>query len=70
MTLSAALDAGLAFGLVVVFFGFIYPGWMNGFTWWGTEVYKEVSSFVFLFSILFLALHIYTLNIEIYTKLL
>ena len=43
MTLSAALDSGLAFALVVVFFGFIYPGWMKGFSWWGTEVYKQVS---------------------------
>ncbi|TVY93592.1 Glutathione transporter [Lachnellula willkommii] len=41
MTLSAALDSGLAFGLVVVFFGFVYPGWMDGFSWWGTEVYKR-----------------------------
>ncbi|KAK3687355.1 OPT oligopeptide transporter protein-domain-containing protein [Podospora appendiculata] len=41
MTLSAALDSGLAFGIVVVFFGFIYPGWMKGFSWWGTEVYKQ-----------------------------
>ncbi|KAF7894265.1 hypothetical protein EAF00_007779 [Botryotinia globosa] len=41
MTLSAALDSGLAFGLVVVFFGFIYPGWMDNFKWWGTEVYKN-----------------------------
>ncbi|KAK3390246.1 OPT oligopeptide transporter protein-domain-containing protein [Podospora didyma] len=41
MTLSAALDSGLAFGIVVVFFGFLYPGWMNGFSWWGTEVYKR-----------------------------
>ncbi|KAK7420050.1 hypothetical protein QQZ08_010578 [Neonectria magnoliae] len=41
MTLSAALDSGLAFGIVVVFFGFIYPGWMDGFKWWGTEVYKQ-----------------------------
>ncbi|KAK3319345.1 OPT oligopeptide transporter protein-domain-containing protein [Apodospora peruviana] len=41
MTLSAALDSGLAFGIVVVFFGFIYPGWMKGFSWWGTEVYKR-----------------------------
>ncbi|KAL7270071.1 hypothetical protein RUND412_007233 [Rhizina undulata] len=41
MTLSAALDAGLAFGLVVVFFAFVYPGWMEGFTWWGTEIYKQ-----------------------------
>jgi len=41
MTLSAALDSGLAFGLVVVFFGFVYPGWMEGFKWWGTEIYKQ-----------------------------
>jgi len=40
MTMSTALDSGLAFALVVVFFGFIYPGWMDGFRWWGTEVYK------------------------------
>lgn len=44
MTLSAALDSGLAFALVVVFFGFVYPGWMDNFRWWGTEVYKQVSS--------------------------
>ncbi|KAK3307487.1 OPT oligopeptide transporter protein-domain-containing protein [Chaetomium strumarium] len=41
MTLSAALDSGLAFGIVVVFFGFVYPGLMKGFSWWGTEVYKR-----------------------------
>ncbi|EOO03120.1 putative sexual differentiation process protein isp4 protein [Phaeoacremonium minimum UCRPA7] len=41
MTLSAALDSGLAFGIVVVFFGFIYPGAMKNFSWWGTEVYKQ-----------------------------
>lgn len=41
MTLSAALDSGLAFGIVVVFFGFIYPGYMKNFKWWGTEVYKQ-----------------------------
>lgn len=41
MTLSAALDSGLAVGIVVVFFGFLYPGWMDGFAWWGTEVYKR-----------------------------
>ncbi|ESZ93364.1 hypothetical protein SBOR_6241 [Sclerotinia borealis F-4128] len=41
MTLSAALDSGLAFGLVVVFFGFVYPGWMENFKWWGTEIYKQ-----------------------------
>lgn len=43
MMLSAALDSGLAFGVVVIFFGIIYPGWMSGFKWWGTEVYKQVS---------------------------
>lgn len=42
MTMSAALDSGLAFSLVVIFFGIIYPGWMNNFKWWGTEVYKQV----------------------------
>lgn len=41
MTLSAALDSGLAFGIVVVFFGFVYPGVVKGFSWWGTEVYKQ-----------------------------
>ncbi|KAL8996998.1 MAG: hypothetical protein Q9188_006433 [Gyalolechia gomerana] len=42
MTLSAALDSGLAIGVVVIFFGVLFPGWMKGFTWWGTEVYKQV----------------------------
>tara|TARA_R110002003_G_scaffold44_15_gene3370 strand:- start:10750 stop:12186 length:1437 start_codon:yes stop_codon:yes gene_type:complete len=42
MMLSAALDSGLAFGVVVIFFGIVYPGWMSGFKWWGTEVYKQV----------------------------
>ncbi|KAK2596754.1 hypothetical protein QQS21_006149 [Conoideocrella luteorostrata] len=41
MILSAALDSGLAFGIVVVFFGFLYPGWIKNFKWWGTEVYKQ-----------------------------
>jgi OPT family small oligopeptide transporter len=41
VTLSAALDSGLAVGVVVVFFGVLYPGWMGGFSWWGTEVYKQ-----------------------------
>ncbi|KAH6632679.1 OPT oligopeptide transporter protein-domain-containing protein [Chaetomium tenue] len=41
MTMSAALDSGLAFGIVVVFFGFVYPGVVRGFSWWGTEVYKR-----------------------------
>ncbi|KAI0132124.1 sexual differentiation process protein isp4 [Xylariales sp. AK1849] len=40
MTLSASLDSGLAVGIVVVFFGFVFPGWMDGFSWWGTEIYK------------------------------
>ena len=40
MTLSAALDSGLAFAVLIVFFGVVYPGWMEGFRWWGTEVYK------------------------------
>ncbi|KAL8987331.1 MAG: hypothetical protein Q9177_003445 [Variospora cf. flavescens] len=43
MTLSAALDSGLAIGVVVVFFGFVFPGLMKGFSWWGTEVYKQVK---------------------------
>ena len=43
MTLSAALDSGLAFALLVVFFGFVYPGVTKNFHWWGTEVYKQVS---------------------------
>lgn len=43
MTMSAALDAGLAFSLVSIFFALIYPGWMDGFKWWGTEIYKQVS---------------------------
>ncbi|CAN9190508.1 unnamed protein product [Alternaria alternata] len=41
MMLSAALDSGLAFGVVVIFFGIVYPGWMSNFKWWGTEVYKQ-----------------------------
>ncbi|KAF2398273.1 OPT-domain-containing protein [Trichodelitschia bisporula] len=41
MTLSAALDSGLAVGVVLVFFGVVFPGWMDGFKWWGTEVYKQ-----------------------------
>ncbi|KIW08125.1 OPT family small oligopeptide transporter [Verruconis gallopava] len=41
MTLSAALDSGLAVGVVVVFFGIVWPGWMDGFSWWGTEIYKQ-----------------------------
>jgi len=44
MTLSAALDSGLAVGVVVVFFGIVWPewSWMENFKWWGTEVYKQV----------------------------
>ncbi|KAI5783978.1 OPT oligopeptide transporter protein-domain-containing protein [Pyronema domesticum] len=43
MTLSAALDASLAFGVVVVFFGVVYPDWewVGGLRWWGTEVFKQ-----------------------------
>lgn len=40
MTLSAGLDSGLAFGVLLVFFGVVYPGWMAGWRWWGTEVFK------------------------------
>ena len=49
MTLSAALDSGIAFGVLVVFFVFIYPGWMSGFKWWGTEIYKQASRNFHLF---------------------
>ena len=45
MTLSAALDSGLAFGLLAVFFVFVFPGITKGFHWWGTEVYKQVRRF-------------------------
>ena len=48
MTLSAALDSGLAVGVVVIFFGIVFPGWMSGFKWWGTEVYKQVSPSMFV----------------------
>ena len=41
MTLSAALDAALASGIVVVFFAFIYSGLTENFHWWGTEVFKQ-----------------------------
>ncbi|KAL9098443.1 MAG: hypothetical protein Q9163_005895 [Psora crenata] len=43
MTLSAALDSGLAFGVLVVFFGVLYPGWewVGRFDWWGTRVFKH-----------------------------
>lgn len=43
MTLSAALDASLAFGLVVVFFVVVYPewGWLERLRWWGTEVHTK-----------------------------
>jgi OPT family oligopeptide transporter len=52
MTLSAALDSGLAVGLVVIFFGIVFPGWMDGFKWWGTEVYKQVSHVSSFFSLM------------------
>lgn len=41
MTLSAALDSGLAVSVVVIFFGIIYPGVLKDFSWWGTEIYKQ-----------------------------
>lgn len=41
MTLSAALDSGLAFSLVVIFFGVIYPGLAKNFKWWGTDIYRQ-----------------------------
>lgn len=41
MALSAALDSALACGIVIVFFAFVYPGWMDRFSWWGTEVYRR-----------------------------
>ncbi|KAJ5611450.1 hypothetical protein N7528_008555 [Penicillium herquei] len=41
MTLSAALDSGLAFAVIVVFFALIYPGYVANFKWWGTEIYKQ-----------------------------
>lgn len=41
MTLSAALDAGVAFGVAVVFFAVVYPGFADNFHWWGTEIYKQ-----------------------------
>ena len=42
MKLSAGLDSGLAVGVVVIFFTFVYPGWMGDWSWSGTEVYKQV----------------------------
>lgn len=47
MTLSAGLDAGLAVGMGVVFFGVLWPqwGWWQGMEegggWWGMRVFKE-----------------------------
>lgn len=45
MPLSAALDSGLAFGVVVVFFVLVYPPWgaalKEKVRWWGMEVYKQ-----------------------------
>jgi hypothetical protein len=51
MMLSAALDSGLAFGVVVIFFGIVYPGWMSDFKWWGTEVYKQVSHIALVYQL-------------------
>jgi hypothetical protein len=41
MILSAGLDAGTALGVLVIFFGVVYWGFTEGFSWWGTEVYKQ-----------------------------
>ncbi|KAI6247251.1 Glutathione transporter [Erysiphe necator] len=41
MTLSAALDSGMAFGLVVIFFGFVFTGISEKWSWWGTTIYKQ-----------------------------
>lgn len=41
MVMSAALDAGLAVGLVAIFFGVIFPGFSDGWDWWGMRVFKE-----------------------------
>lgn len=41
MILSAGLDAGTAVSVLVVFFGIVYWGFSEGFSWWGTEVYKQ-----------------------------
>jgi OPT family small oligopeptide transporter len=46
MTLSAALDAGLAAALTVVFFSLVYPAWdwvvgPSLQNWWGARVFKE-----------------------------
>ena len=45
MTMSAALDSGLAFSLIVVFFLFIFPSWrwVDDLHYWGTDIYKQVS---------------------------
>jgi OPT family oligopeptide transporter len=50
MTLSAALDSGLAVGVLFIFFALVYPGWTKGFSWWGTEVYKQVWCSLFIFA--------------------
>jgi OPT family oligopeptide transporter len=41
MPLSAALDSGLAVAVLVIFFGLVYPGFVDGFAWWGTDVFKR-----------------------------
>lgn len=50
MTLSAALDSGLAFGVVVVFFALVYPPWgarlSAAIQWWGTSVFQAGCDWV------------------------
>ncbi|KAF3937876.1 hypothetical protein ABW19_dt0208422 [Dactylella cylindrospora] len=43
MIMSAALDTGLALGVGIVFFALVWPqwGWVQNFSWWGTEIYKQ-----------------------------
>lgn len=41
MILSAGLDAGTAVSVLVIFFGIVYWGFADGFSWWGTEIYKQ-----------------------------
>lgn len=41
MILSAGLDAGTAVSVLLIFFGIVYWGFADGFSWWGTEVYKQ-----------------------------
>ncbi|KAF9886424.1 hypothetical protein FE257_011456 [Aspergillus nanangensis] len=39
--LSAALDSSVSVAGVVIFFAVFYSGASSGFSWWGTEIYKQ-----------------------------